>query len=324
MTSMIRNLLAVLMLALPLFAAAEERPYIDESHPDYYARRYWRNYRSYWGFKHQHSWKDPALRDNKYSDQIDDDAITERLLRGEDAHDVFKEVPGTRKLGGIRGGRGETWRSIGEQEAPEIPKSGETKRGVIKVKNETDAPIRFKLNGVERELASGEEGILASGPKAEILVTMNHRTRLFALDPKGAYSFVENKGVHSLVAQGTDPNANTSGFSSPQYKNHEYGEEFKNSAIIKIAAPRGAIISIEHENGKRYPASQRGAGAFYPLALSVPEGQESITAAVRVEAQINGGMRSKTTPMLTIKKGQKVEVEIKPNAGGNRLRILWW
>jgi hypothetical protein len=316
--------LTLALLALPALAGAEQRPYIDESHPDYYARRYWRNYRSYWGFKYQHSWQDPALREKRYSDQIDDDAITERLLRGEDAREVFKDVPGTRKLGGIRAGRGPVWRRVGEQEAPEIPKAGEAKVGAIKVKNETGAPIRFKLNGVERTLASGEEGVLASGPKAELLVTLNRRTRLFALDPKGAYSFVEKDGIASLVAQGGNPNANTSGFQSPQYKDHEYGEEFKDSAIIKVASPRGAFVSVEFENGTSKRVGQRGVGAFYPIAIRVPEGQESVTAAIRVEAEVRGGMRTKTTPMLTIKRGQKVELEVKPNAGGNRLRVLWW
>ncbi|PCI31997.1 MAG: hypothetical protein COB53_12750 [Elusimicrobia bacterium] len=314
---MIRHLLAVLIIALPVFAGAQGQE-IDESHPDYYARRYWRNYRNYWGFKHQHTWTDPQLRNGSIVDQIDEEEITRRLLSGEDARDVFKDMPGTRLPGGIRGGRGKTWRA-----PTEIKNAHAAAQGLITIKNETGSPIRFKVNGKNHTLQPGGDGQMPFTPRTQLLVTLNNRTRLFVLEPEKSYVFTEKDGFQRIEHAGAAQALPQQHHDAPQYEPHKF-EGMEGDAFVKVASPRGAIVSLIWESGKSVVLKARGTGGFYPVRLKPIDGEDSVRLIVSVDAEVHGSPRVIRTPMLDIPKGQQVEIQVKLNNGGNRLRVLYW
>lgn len=307
------TLLAVLLSAAAGSAFAQERPYIDESHPDYYARRYWRNYRGYWGFRYQHTWQDPELRDGPLG--YDEDAVTERLLRGEDARDVFRDVPGTRSPGGIRPGRGPVW-SGG---VPALPEGAPVKVSAVSLKNETDAPVEFTLDGVRRTLQPAEAGLLYTERAAELRLA----GRAFLVSPGQAYAVAAEDGRLELRARGPAAAAAGSGHAEPDVKDHAY-EQYRDAAVIKVAAPEGSIVSFEYPDGKRRLDLPRGTPAFRAIVERPRPGAEAVTLSVCVEAEVRGLARVQRTPFVTVPAGKQVAVEVKPNQGGNGLRVLWW
>lgn len=307
-------LFALLALRPAACAVAQGQPTIDESHPDYYARRYWRNYRNYWGFKYQNTWQDPELRDRPLP--YDEEEITERLLRGEDAREVFKDVPGTRKPGGIRPGRG----PLRSGEAPE-PASGPARVSAVQLKNESDARVEFALDGAARALEPGEAGLLHAERSVEL--RLRGEGRGWRLEPGQAYAIVAEGGRIELRSRGRSAEAAGSGRPEPRLAAHPYAE-YRDAAIVKVAAPEGAIVIFDYPDGESRTDLPRGTGAFRAIVERPRPGAGAVTFSVRVEAELRGLPRVQRTQFVTVPAGQQVEVEVKPNAGGNGLRVLWW